>query len=150
MPQQHLQAAPSPSASTGEPQLWLIPSDQVDNVWSLAASHIRKAIARSDDLISTEDHFAACVNGSRQLWLIWDGTCRAAIVTEIIRGVCFIWALGGDGMKGWLHLHHRLEQWARDQGCRSMQMWGRPGWTRALDAFGYRRTLVVMNKELAP
>jgi hypothetical protein len=28
-----------------------------------------------------------------------------------------------------------------------MNIWGRPGWQRALGAYGYKKTLVAMNKE---
>jgi hypothetical protein len=134
-----------------EPTLNLIPHEHVEIVWPLAEEYIERSVEHGDGTVTIENHRDAVFNDRRQLWLIWDEghekKCRAAIVTEIINGLLHIWALGGERMREWLHLHHDLERWARTQGCRGMNIWGRPGWQRALGAYGYKKTLVAMNKE---
>jgi hypothetical protein len=130
--------------------LVLIPTDHVVTVWWMVEDFIERAVGESGGVVTTQDHFDKLVTGDKQLWVIWDGTCRAAVVTQIIKSVCFIWAVGGEGMKDWLHLLDDLEGWARKQGCTGMQLWGRPGWMRALNEYGYERKLVIMNKELKP
>lgn len=147
MPHQH-SAEPSPTASTVE--LVLIPTVHVDTVWRLAEGHLKRAIEHSGGVVTLDDHRKGVTDGAKQLWIIWDGSCRAAVVTQIINNVCFIWALGGEGMKDWLHLLDELEGWARRQGCTGMQLWGRPGWIKALAEYGYDRKLVIMNKDFEP
>ena len=137
------------------PSLVLIPTEKVETVWSLVDDYLSKAVAHSEGLITLQSHYDTLTGGQRQLWIVWDKTqeqpCRAAIVTEIINGVFFIWACGGTGMKEWLQLVHDIfEQWARDHGCKSMQLWGRPGWNRALSSLSFKQTLVAMTKELTP
>jgi hypothetical protein len=131
--------------------LTLIPNEYVDAVWTLAEEHVQKAVDHSDGLVSAEQHRMACIEDIRQLWFVWDSEkkeCVATFVTEIINDQFFMWVCGGERMKEWLQLAQEgLEQWARDNDCKGMQLWGRPGWTRVLNALGYKKTLVAMNKE---
>lgn len=147
-------AEPSPTASKAEPLLWLIPTEQVENVWPLADSYIKRAVEHGGPLVTLEDVRDGVFSGRTQLWLVWDDSreaadrCRAAIVTDKVRDVCLIRSLGGEGMDEWLHLIGRLEDWARSVGCKSLIVDGRPGWEKALKSFGYERRWVVLNKEL--
>jgi len=149
---QHLRyLEPSLTRSMAELTLNLIPHEHVKLVWPLAEGHVRKAIDQGDGLVTVESHHDAVLDDRRQLWLVWDEAkkeCVATFVTEIINDHFFMWVCGGKRMKEWLHLAQEgLERWARANGCKGMQLWGRPGWTRVLDALGYKKTLVAMNKE---
>jgi hypothetical protein len=50
--------------------------------------------------------------------------------------------------------HHTIEQFARDQGCRRIEMYGRKGWSRVLDKLTgsknekYKKVYVVHSMEL--
>lgn len=133
-------------------KLVLIPTDKTEIVWRLAADHLKKAMDHSDGLVTLEESHKGVLNGSRQLWLIWDEEekkCRAALVTQMIKGVCLIWQLGGEGMRDWLHmLQDGLIAWAREQGCTGLHLYGRQGWLRVLEPLGWTQQLVVMHKEI--
>lgn len=97
------------------------------------------------------DLYRELLCGRFVLWLAWGGDLEAAAVTEIAETtsgrVCVIVACGGAGRDRWLSLRHRLEDYARHEGCARMRIYGRKGWTRVLP--DYRVTRVVLEKELA-
>lgn len=129
-------------------KLFLIPTENTNTVWRLAESFLKNAVDEGDGVVTLEQHFDGVTSGKRQLWLVWDTKCRAAMVTEIINGLCFICLLGGEGLDEWLPgLLDTLESWARERECRGMHFYGRKGWVRKLDEHGFKLKLVVMNKE---
>jgi hypothetical protein len=133
-----------------EPRLILAPGEHALALWPLAEKHIERATVRSDGMVTTDEHRDAVASGRRQLWLITDGSdVLAAGVTEAIKGVCFIWAFGGERMSEWFHLHKELETWARQNGLRGVRFYGREGWERALRKSGFKKRLVIMHKELS-
>lgn len=60
--------------------------------------------------------------------------------------VCVVTACAGNGMPRWLGLLGRIEEFARDEGCNCVRIYGRKGWLRALD--GYEQRHVILDKEL--
>ncbi len=83
------------------------------------------------------------------LWIVWDGSLCAAVVTQIahtIKGrVCVIVAIGGRARETWLHLIEDLEDYAVRENCTAMRIYGREGWKRVLPE--YRQTRVILEKE---
>lgn len=89
--------------------------------------------------------------GKALLWIGWDGwEIVAAVVTQLVETdadkVCTIVACGGFGMRDWLPLIDRLEQYARDEGCGVMRIFGRKGWARVLK--DYQTNRIIMDKRL--
>ena len=41
-----------------------------------------------------------------------------------------------------------LEAWAKDQGCKKMELFARPGWEKVMKPKGYKKTHVQIEKEL--
>jgi hypothetical protein len=88
--------------------------------------------------------------GNAYLWVAsQDGKILAVAVTQIggdAKGrVCTIVACGGAGWRRFGHLIDMLENYARAERCRAVEVCGRPGWARLLN---YRTTRVVLRKEL--
>ena len=50
-------------------------------------------------------------------------------------------------MKRWLPLIEKIENYARDEGCTRVRIFGRKGWLRVLD--GYEAKHIIMDKELS-
>jgi hypothetical protein len=70
---------------------------------------------------------------------LWTDT-KAAVVTcihEMPRGKsCTIWLAGGD-LDQCLAIEERIAEYAREQGCKVIEIHGRSGWVRVLRARGY-------------
>ena len=91
------------------------------------------------------------VRGEWQLWLVWDGTPRAIVGTELyveMTGLkcCMIRFCTGGGAAEWSHLLGKIEAWARDEGCTYLDMLARKGWAKHLP--DYKLTHVELQKEL--
>ena len=127
-----------------------VPPGQTDQVWPIVERYIQAAV----DYAATVDLDVLRANlrsGKYLLWLIIDGkAAMGAGVTSLssANGVklCTIIACGGTRMSDWLHLIDKIENWAREEGCARMSIWGRRGWSRGL--MGYRQKAVILEKEL--
>jgi hypothetical protein len=91
------------------------------------------------------------LSGEKLLWLALDEErIWAAAVTglhvERGRKLGIIWACGGHEKQKWLSLKDRLEQFARDEGCEAMRVYGRRGWARDLQ--DYKLISITLEKAL--
>ncbi len=122
----------------------------VTDVWSEIAPLVEQACKRSPADGDAQAMRGWCEAGANQLWLVRDGTdaiCGVAI-TGIVDGVCVWNAVAGKGFAGWRTGREPIEQWAKQQGCHAMRLYGRPGWSRQLKADGYAVRGVIMERAL--
>jgi hypothetical protein len=117
----------------------------VRNVWPLARHLIKAAIDRTN-LSSFQDIEDAVLSGKHLLWLAGDGQIEAAATTHLANNVCTLVACGGHDRERWLPLFARIEQYAKDEGCRCMRIYGRKGWERVLP--GYKVEHVILERPL--
>jgi len=126
----------------------LVPVEQVRCVWPLVSQWIFDSIDRVDlskfDCVERE-----VLNGDALLWVAHNGVISAAAVTQITGvehgKVCTIIACGGNGVLADIGMIDRIEEYAKQEGCRSVLVYGRKGWARALK--DYRSHAVVLRKD---
>lgn len=127
---------------------------RVHEIWPVIAPLLRTATARTG-LSSFADIERDVLAGRALLWLAVSGegsglTIDAAASTSLQHTdtgkVCVITACAGANMSRWLPLISGIENYARDEGCRSVRIFGRKGWLRVLD--GYRATHIILDREL--
>ena len=119
---------------------------------------VRQHQDRSRGRLSADQTLAELHAGDMQLWLVvenlgfrGDETIKAAVLTDIkpyssgLR-VCTIWLVVGEAARSWIALRHEIEDWAREQGCRAVEIVGRVGWKRLLP--DYEPYAVVYEKKL--
>jgi hypothetical protein len=147
----------SPTKPAGECELVCVDPAHVHLVWPLVSGLIEAAMRRGDfsSFAAVRD---AVLGGDALLWLAWDGTeIAAAAVTELAatewRKVCVVVACGGStpasagaGMRRWIGLLEKIEEFARAEGCAAVRIIGRAGWARVLR--DYRTKRVVLEKHL--
>lgn len=138
------------------PALLLLPRERLAEAWPLLLPHL----ARFEMMAAGRDTLAAArtalEEGRWLAWLIVSGPAlRAVALTEVRHAAGGLvehvvhW-LGGRGMARWLPLVREMEDAARNWGCTRMTWRGRHGWARAMRRHGYRPTLTIMEKVLAP
>lgn len=122
----------------------------IRDFWPYARHLIKAAIDHTglSDFAEIEKQVLA---GDQLLWLAWDGEAiLAAATTHLIKTagkpVCELTACGGHQRERWLPLFGRIEDYARQEGCSSMRLFGRKGWERVLK--DYRVEHVILERTL--
>lgn len=124
--------------------------DLVHLFWPKASHWIKAALERGDmgTFASVETDI---LKRRALLWLVWnEPSIEGAAVTQVEKTesskVCTIVACGGDGMRAWVHLIGKLEDYARQQQCDCVRIVGRKGWQRVLP--DYATAKVILERRL--
>lgn len=128
----------------------LIPVEQVSFVWPTVSQWVRDSIERVD-LSKFDCVERQVLNGEALLWVAHNGVfINAAAITQLSINeggkVCTIISCGGSRVVKALWMLSPIEEYAKQEGCRSVLVYGRKGWARALK--DYRPAAVVLRKEL--
>lgn len=120
-------------------------------VWPLVRDLVRRVCERSEGRYAEEPIARHLLAGDWQLWVVWDGSVRAIVITELYTDVsgikcCMIRVCTGHGARDWSHLLEDIEEWARREGCAKLDMLARKGWAKHLP--DYRMTHVMLEKDL--
>jgi hypothetical protein len=140
-------------------ELVQIPIQELEKVWGIVEKDIKSALAYSSQLTDSDFVFDTLKEGKFQLWVLWDKKQSKAVdkyfgvvVTEIIKRkfgkVCHIYIMTGKQRTKWQHLITKVEDFAKKEDCKMMELIARPGWQRVLDDYGYKRTHVVLEKQI--
>jgi len=136
-----------------------IPTGELDNIWSLVEKDIKGALAYSSQLTDSNFVFDLAKDGKFQVWVLWDKEQKqtqnkyfGVVVTELIKRklgkVCHIYIMTGRQRHKWQYLVKDIEGFAKEEGCLMMELIARPGWQKVLNNFGYKRTHVVLEKQI--
>lgn len=131
-------------------ELVCVDPQRIREIWPHVSPLLRAACCRTG-LNAFSDIEADILAGRSLLWVAWNGRAvESAAATILINSeigrVCIITVCGGSGMERWLALIGQIEDYARDEGCARVRIYGRKGWLRVLD--GYQQKYVIMDKEL--
>lgn len=107
--------------------------------WERCRPWIEAALEHAGGTHGIEDVEAGLASGDYQFW----PAANSAAVTEIItfprkKALCF-WLSGGDLSEMMRVIEPRARQWGEAMGCNLFfgNAVDRPGWSRALQPFGY-------------
>jgi len=136
-----------------------IPIEELDKVWGMVEKDIKSALAYSSQLTDLDFVYDLAKQGKFQVWVLWDKEQKiitnkyfGVVVTELIKRkfgkVCHIYIMTGRQRNKWQHLISKIENFAKEEGCEMMELIARPGWQKVLKIFDYKRTHVVLEKEI--
>lgn len=130
----------------------LVRPEDVNTYWNQIQQLVEDACQYNGGRYSSQDCLEELLEGKKQLWLIFDGSIKAIVITVIIpfpqKKCCMIDICTGSGLSGWLELLVIIEQWAIENSCQHMFFVARPGFEKCLKAFGYVKTHVFLEKSL--
>lgn len=133
----------------GDIRLICVDPARIDEMWPHVRDRIKAAVERTN-LSSFDDIEADVLKGLQLVWIAWNGQeILAAATTQLVKlrnKVCVLTACAGYDRERWLPLFASIEQYARDEGCSTMRIYGRRGWERVLE--GYRAEHVILEKGL--
>lgn len=131
-----------------------IKTTDLDFYWPIVSEYIESALEHTDGEISLEDIHSDIVNRERQLWIIkHDDRYIAAVVTQIYSynsGIKIgeVTIAGGKDHKLWDHFTDVVGEWFKSQGCKFIDIIGRPGWQRLYKDRGFKTAYVQLRKKL--
>ena len=140
-------------------ELVRIPTKELDKVWGLIEKDIRKALLFSGQLSDSAFVLKTAKEGKFQIWILWDKVQKTSVekyfgvvITEIVEKplgkVCHIYMMTGRQRHKWQYLIKDIEKFAQEEKCSVMELIARPGWQKILNQFGYKRTHVVLEKQI--
>jgi len=131
-----------------------IQSHEVAENWHFAERWVRESLRDAAMLETVESYKARCIDGSAQLWLIKDGSCIGAVLTEVYdtpKGkTCGVPVAGCTDLERCFEVAVRtIRAWAASFGCVRMESVAtRLGWSRALKAAGWRPIAVIIERDI--
>jgi hypothetical protein len=123
---------------------------QVAQIWPYVSLMLERAMDRggmgSFDAVERD-----VLSNNAYLWLAVDaGKMLASAVTKVTQEkdhrLCTLIACSGHDYERWGGLIEKLEKYAQAEGCKRIEICGRPGWVKRLPS--YRTVKVVLRKEL--
>ena len=128
----------------------LVPIYAAVEIWDKVKHQIEKT---NDAVLNDEDVLNFLANGQWRLWVALDeGEVVAAMTVEFFYyprdKVCRVVTMGGQRMQEWLTSDtiKKFEDWAKEQGCSYIDVFGRRGWKKVLP--GYNEDAVLLRKAI--
>ena len=141
-----------PSTEMCEVTIELLDPKRLPEVWEFIEVHLQGIADQSRKHLRLQDVTTFIINGSWKLWIIWDaeGMFLALGITEFVKYpgmlACRAVGIAGKGHKKWVHCLAYVERWAANQGCKSMEVLGRPAYRKLLPEYEF--THVILEKSL--
>lgn len=127
-----------------------IEAPDVLTIWPVVAPMLEPAVALSGGRVTMRTLRKGLLARQYLLWVAYpeDRVIRAAFVTRVAiypaRKLLTVDCAGGSEMDGWLEtVVQTFRAFARQSGLSGVEMFGRPGWTRALGKHGWHQTGVL-------
>ena len=134
--------------------VYMVPPVDIPKFWSECEPIIERSLKHAHGESSILGIRQNLIAGQTQLWVVIDDeTIIACAVMQIIqyelkrtyRGLY----LAGEDMDKWLGpLDKALERYARQWGCKEIELFGRKGWLRKLKNMNYAEGYSMVRREL--
>lgn len=130
-----------------------IPAAQLARFWHYVRPMLRSAAHRSSGKYLVEDILRDIRRHENQVWgCAVDGLVVATGLTQIVnfprKRICRIIAVEGRDHAAWLDLIDVLAVWAKAEGCAALEPVCRPGWEKPLRTKGFRKTHILLERQL--
>jgi hypothetical protein len=129
--------------------------EQITEHWHLVKDLLKSALDHGVGESTLTDYLKKLLNWDAQLWVFTDGdTLKGVGMTKFIQysthKTLHIVAVAGVDWSEWADQYYIVEKFAKDNGCRAVEQWGRPGWSKILPKTipGFETVYHVMRKEI--
>lgn len=124
--------------------------------WQTISSYYNKVLEHSNQESTLTDYLRKILNAQAQCWVILDsnGIIVGAGLTEFLQysqyKTLHIIAYSGSNFENQSKVFSTIEEFAKANGCKAIEQWGRKGWAKQLPKYvpGFKEAYVVMRKDL--
>jgi len=131
-----------------------VPPESIDATWDVLRSYVAAALEKGQGEIDAEYVFMQLLERHMQLWVVLEGAMLlGCAVTEVVeyprKRICRIVLLAGKDVESWLQEgFFAVAAWAKTESCDTLEAYGRKGWLKLAEPFGFRHAFTVISKEL--
>lgn len=130
--------------------------DGVVSAWIVISEYLQRAIDTGQGESSLTDYLRKILNGSAQCWVVLDKDEHIVGVglTEILQynqhKTLHIIAFSGDNFDEQAQIFPTVVEYAKFNGCKSIEQWGRKGWAKVLPKYipEFKEVYTVMRMDL--
>ena len=134
----------------------LIPTDKIKDVENFVSDSIEKSLKFSGNHYNLNDVLKQLYDDKAQLWILWNDKRKTkyqgCIVTKILQRPntksLNLFIVTGKDRKLWQDSITVFEDYAKQEGCRHLETYARPGWSRILKKHNYKTTHYLLEKKL--
>ena len=117
--------------------------------WDEIAPVLQRVFDRFDIGITTDNLLQDILTRDMQLWDCGSGYAITQIVIKPNFKVLTIPYIAGDGMDEWLgELFETVKAFGQSNGCKYLEGYGRKGWQRRLESFGFAPYAITVRCEI--
>lgn len=139
--------------------LTAVPAEHIKDVWPAVAPMLYPAVQMSNGRIDMSSVFSWLVDRRYILWLMYESYKTYSLEEQNRLGAAFVTReahypcrkmlcvdiAGGSDMRSWVtEADATFRAYARDAGLDGIELYGRPGWTRALKNLGWTGGTVLL------
>jgi hypothetical protein len=130
--------------------------ETIDKLWPHVVKYFADALVRSKSDYPISYIYDHLRNGTALLWMVVHrqsiilGACTTEIVEKLDgTRTLLILAFGSEhGFRFWKQWLGRLEDYARDENCKLIRLYGRHGWGKVLREYGYSQPWIALEKRV--
>ena len=133
----------------------LLTKEQTINNWPTLSEYLSKVLEHGQGESTLTDYLTKVLVGVAQCWgVIENGAIVGVGLTEFLQysqhKTLHIIAFSGSNFEEQSKVFPTVEQFAKDNGCKAIEQWGRQGWAKVLPQYvpGFKQAYVVMRKDL--
>lgn len=126
----------------------LIPVEYIEQVWPSIEKYVKGAADYTYNRFTPEDIKSGLYNNPQQLWIAFQDTkIYGFVVTEVYQypqmKVLTMHFTGGEKLPLWKKpMLQILQQFGKDNGCKLIESYGRPGWEKVFKDDGFKQRFV--------
>ena len=134
----------------------LLVPDQVTEHWHQLKDHLKKAIDHGVGESTLTDYLKRLLAFQAQCWVVLDEqeNIKSVTLTQFLdystHRTLHIVATRGTDFEQWADQFYVVEKFAKENNCKAVEQWGRPGWSKILPKIipGFETVYHVMRKEI--
>ncbi len=125
-------------------QVSLVPVEYIENVWPSIEAYLDGAATYTYGRFTVADIKNGIMTTPQQLWIAFDGDdVYGAVVTEVCvypqMSTLIMHFTGGKQLPKWkTEMLELLQRFAKDNGCTTIESYGRRGWEKVFKNDGFK------------
>jgi hypothetical protein len=129
-------------------QVSIVDTKDIETMWPFIEGYMKRAAKYTYGRFEAEDIKEGLLKQPQQLWIAFDNTkIYGAVVTEVIKyprmTALTVHFLAGVDFETWKEPMLKLvQQFGKDNGCKLIDSYGRPGWERVWANYGYTKRFI--------